>query len=110
MRIKHHLIKLYLRLNFRSETMRRYHWRFLYHEACMAARRRHKLHPLPLKIHLFRVEDQPSAEFFEQDQLLGWSGMASEGIEVHKLWGDHGRLLHEPNVATLAQELRACLE
>jgi len=36
--------------------------------------------------------------------------MASEGIEVHEVRGDHLMLLREPNVAILAQELRACLD
>ena len=109
-RIRYRLIKLYLRLNFRSVTIRGYHWRFLYHEACMAARRRHVLRPLPLKIHLFRVQHQPLAEFFEPNPLLGWDGMASNGIDVHELPGNHDMQLREPNVAILAQKLRACLE
>ena len=110
MRIRYGLINLYLRLNFRSETTRRFHWRFLYHEACVAARRRHKLRPLPLKIHLFRVQHQPAVEFFEPNPLLGWDGMADDGIDVHELPGNHEMQLREPGVAILAQKLRACLE
>jgi aspartate racemase len=68
------------------------------------------LRPLPLKIHLFRVQHQPLAEFFEPNSLLGWDGMASNGIDVHELPGNHDMQLREPNVAILAQKLRACLE
>ena len=75
------------------------------HEVCSAARRRYELRPFHGKIHLFRVKDQPPSDLFEPDPLLGWSGMASGGVEVHEL-----PYFWEPNVVGLASRLSACLE
>ena len=32
------------------------------------------------------------------------------GVEVHELDGDHGNILNEPGVQSLAAKLRACLD
>jgi thioesterase domain-containing protein/acyl carrier protein len=87
-----------------------YRLRYIYlQEVGLEARRRYQFKPFSGKIDLFRVENQPIAELFEQDPLLGWSGMAAGGIEVHKLPGSHHQHLIEPCVAILAQKLKACL-
>ena len=52
--------------------------------------------PFRGRIDLFRTEDVAPVEFYELDPLLGWSGMALEGIEVHELSGRHGDYLREP--------------
>jgi amino acid adenylation domain-containing protein len=75
------------------------------HEVCSAARRRYELRPFHGKIHLFRVKDEPPLDLFEPDPLLGWSGMASGGVEVYEL-----PYLWEPNAANVAGKLTACLE
>lgn len=88
-----------------------YKLRALYiQEVCIAARRRYQPGPFQGKIHLFRVEEQPPSDLFEPDPVLGWSGLAAGGIEVHELAGCHGIYLGEPNVADLARKLTACLE
>ncbi len=74
-------------------------------EVCSSARRRYELRPFHGKIHLFRVKDQPPSDLFEPDPLLGWSGMASGGVEVYEL-----PYLWELNAADLASKLSACLE
>ncbi|MFN2509793.1 MAG: hypothetical protein ABR589_13640, partial [Chthoniobacterales bacterium] len=71
----------------------------------LIARRRYQLRPFRGRIDLFRTaENQPSPEIFEPEPLLGWSGMATEGIEVHDLPGGHGDYLREPHVNVLAQK------
>jgi amino acid adenylation domain-containing protein len=80
-------------------------------EVCSAARRRYKLMPFPGRIDLFRAEHQPPSDLFEEDPLLGWSGMAAGGIEVHQFPGDHTMYLREPvTAAVVAAQLGACLE
>ena len=80
-------------------------------EVCLAARRRYKLMPFSGRIDLFRAEHQPPSDLFEEDPLLGWSGMASCGIEVHQVPSRHGVHSREPTIAAvLAAKLAACLE
>lgn len=78
---------------------------------CAVARRLYKLRPFCGRIDLFRAtENQPFPEIFEPDPLLGWSGMAGEGIEVHDLPCGHVEYLCEPHVTVLAQKLSECLD
>jgi thioesterase domain-containing protein/acyl carrier protein len=103
-------IKLDLALP-RRRLSHAYHERFLYlRQAAYSARRRYKLRPFAGRIHLFRAEIQPRGDLFESDPLLGWSGMAAQGIEIHDLPGWHGSQLEEPNVRILAKTIAACLE
>jgi len=51
-----------------------------------------------------------SREAVENDELLGWGGMAVEGIEVQDVTGRHLDMLKEPNVRLLASKLRGCLD
>jgi amino acid adenylation domain-containing protein len=77
-------------------------------QVCLRARRHYDLKPFYGKIHLFRVENYPPSDLFEPDPLLGWSGMAAAGIEVHELpdlwWAG------EMDTANLARKLSSCLE
>ncbi len=59
------------------------------------------------RIDLFRAVNQK--EIWHRDNLLGWGGLASGGIEVHDIPGDHTSMLTEPDVAILAEKLRECL-
>jgi amino acid adenylation domain-containing protein len=82
-----------------------------FREVCIAARRRYKLMPFTGKIDLFRAEQQPPSDLFEEDPLLGWSGMAAGGIEVHQFPGNHWMYLVKPAIAAVvAAQLEACLE
>jgi thioesterase domain-containing protein len=84
---------------------------FCIQEVNFAARRRYKLIPFSGKIDLFRAEYQARRDVFEEDPLLGWSGMAAGGIEVHQFLGDHRTYLREPMIAAaVASQLEACLE
>jgi len=76
---------------------------------CKIARRRYRLRPFPGRIDLFRTSDGAPPELYEPDLLLGWSGMALEGIEVHELPGRHGDYMREPQVRVFAELLNACL-
>jgi acyl transferase domain-containing protein/thioesterase domain-containing protein/acyl carrier protein len=49
-------------------------------------------------------------ETFENDELLGWGGIARGGIEVFDITGTHLEMLYEPNVRVLAEKMRSCLD
>jgi thioesterase domain-containing protein len=44
-----------------------------------------------------------------QEQDNGWRPLASAGLQVHRIPGNHHSILWPPNVDILAQQLRACL-
>lgn len=46
----------------------------------------------------------------KQDETLGWGALVGEGLEIHKIPGDHYTIIHKPNVQILAEELRNCIE
>lgn len=84
---------------------------FYLQEVCFAARRRYELMPFSGRIDLFRAERQPPSDLFEEDPLLGWSGMAAGEIKVHQVPGDHIMYLGVPMIAAaVASQLGACLE
>jgi thioesterase domain-containing protein len=45
-----------------------------------------------------------------EDWRLGWAELASGGMEVHVVPGDHVSIYQEPFVAVLAEKLKACIE
>ena len=47
---------------------------------------------------------------FGDDELLGWGGLVSGGIEVQDVTGRHLDMLIEPNVRILAEKMRVCLD
>ena len=44
------------------------------------------------------------------DPVKGWGEVASEGVEVHYVPGNHFSMLREPNVQALGEQLRQCIE
>ncbi|MCT7951982.1 amino acid adenylation domain-containing protein [Ancylothrix sp. C2] len=61
----------------------------------------------PGRIALFRASDQ--AILFMNEPELGWGDLATEGVEVYDVEGHHNLVL-QPQVATLAKKLKACLD
>jgi acyl transferase domain-containing protein/thioesterase domain-containing protein/acyl carrier protein len=60
------------------------------------------------RLTIFRSLSREAA--FENDELLGWGGFVSGGIEVQDVTGRHLEMLKEPHVRLLATKLRACLD
>jgi amino acid adenylation domain-containing protein len=73
----------------------------------VAAAKRHVLQVYPGTITLFRASKQPLG--IVPDPLLGWNGLATEGVEVYEVTGDHLSMLQEPRVQELATQLCECL-
>jgi thioesterase domain-containing protein len=44
-----------------------------------------------------------------EDPRLGWVALAGGGLEIHDAPGEHGNVLNEPHVRTVAEELEAIL-
>ena len=44
------------------------------------------------------------------DPSEGWGRLASEGVDVHLVPGNHFSMLREPNVQVLGEQLRQCVE
>ena len=57
---------------------------------------------------LLRANGTPESFLREQDN--GWRPLAKGGVELHERPGDHYSMLRSPDVESLAQRLRACLE
>jgi thioesterase domain-containing protein/acyl carrier protein len=59
------------------------------------------------RVTLFRA----SEEVADSDDLtLGWRELATEGVDLHWVPGNHLTMVREPHVQVLAKELRACLD
>jgi thioesterase domain-containing protein/aryl carrier-like protein len=69
--------------------------------------RRYRPKIYPGRITLFRANGQ--AADHPEGADLGWGRLASTGVEIHDTPGDHLTMLQKPNVKTLAEKLRACL-
>ena len=61
------------------------------------------------KITLFAAEHREDWFGSHADPQLGWGPWARGGVETHRVPGSHLQMVLEPNVATLADKLRACL-
>ncbi len=60
----------------------------------------------PGRLILFRTNDEAS----QWDEELGWGGLASEGIEIHKLPGNHIEVFQGANVGILAELVEKCMD
>jgi thioesterase domain-containing protein len=64
--------------------------------------------PYPGPITLFRAAGNGFDPGLGHD--LGWGRFTPSPVEVHELPGDHISMMAEPDVAVLAERLRACLD
>ena len=61
------------------------------------------------RIILFRSTDLAATDGF-RDPYLGWERIASDGVEVQWVAGEHLTMMQEPFVAELAARLRDCID
>ncbi|HYN85680.1 MAG TPA: amino acid adenylation domain-containing protein [Pyrinomonadaceae bacterium] len=61
------------------------------------------------RVTLFRPLEEPE-DMKTLDQTKGWGDLATGGVEIHRVPGNHQTMGLEPNVSALAAELKACLE
>jgi thioesterase domain-containing protein len=78
-------------------------------QANMKATLEHRPQPYSGKVTLLRAAQQQKIHEVSDDPYLGWRSLAQGGVEVHHVPGDHAHMVHEPNVAALAETLKTCL-
>ncbi len=71
------------------------------------AENNYKLEAYSGRILLFRASEKGLRGL--EDPTGGWHKFVAGGLDVHEIDGDHGDILNEPNVESLARELRDCL-
>jgi amino acid adenylation domain-containing protein len=64
--------------------------------------------PYAGRIALLRARTQPLFRLQRVD--MGWKDFARAGVEIHYIRGNHSSILAEPNVRSLAHELRASID
>jgi amino acid adenylation domain-containing protein len=76
--------------------------------ASLSALRDFSVRPYPGKLTLYRAADVPG--FQGMDQTLGWGSIATEGVDVEFVPGDHVSMFKKPHVASLAYRLQSELQ
>jgi amino acid adenylation domain-containing protein len=66
--------------------------------------------PQPYQGRITQMLARKASDRTGEDGRLAWSALASEGLEVHYIAGDHDTMLEEPCVADLAAKLDSCLQ
>jgi thioesterase domain-containing protein/acyl carrier protein len=62
----------------------------------------------PGNVDLFLAEGGIAADSLES--IAGWQQLATQGVTVHWIPGDHHTMVTKPNVLVLAEKLQLCLE
>jgi thioesterase domain-containing protein len=68
---------------------------------------RYRPRPYPGRVVLFRAADRPSG--WRDDPAMGWNALATQGVRVHEVRGDHATILKPPGVLAIASALREAL-
>jgi thioesterase domain-containing protein/SAM-dependent methyltransferase/acyl carrier protein len=73
----------------------------------VGAMKSYRPRPYRGRVTLFSAQDKPVANSY--DPTLGWSNLATAGVDLHDIPGDHYSIVREPHVKTLAERLTICL-
>ncbi|MFZ2009516.1 MAG: amino acid adenylation domain-containing protein [Candidatus Sulfotelmatobacter sp.] len=77
-------------------------------KACLQAEKDYKRRPYAGRVILFRSSHRPLGQV--SDPRAGWSTYARPGLEICDIKGNHENILLEPQVRSVAEQLRNCLE
>lgn len=72
------------------------------------ALKKYQMNPFKGKLHLFKANER--LYFIDDSKYLGWSSLASDGVMVYEIPGDHNTIFHEPNVKILANKIQNILD
>jgi amino acid adenylation domain-containing protein len=75
--------------------------------AIVEARRHYLPQPYPGRIVLVRCAERPA--WRDDESLDGWSGLATNGVEMYEVPGEHASIYREPYVGMLTEILRDVL-
>ena len=70
--------------------------------------REYEIQVYPGRVTLFRAKEQAVRSDHSED--LGWTSLATGGVEIHKVPGDHLGMFQQPSVQVLAEKLKACID
>jgi len=76
--------------------------------ACLQAESQYLPRPYAGRVILFRSSHKPLGQL--SDPRAGWNTHAVRGLEVHEILGNHENILLEPQVRSVAVQLKACLD
>jgi amino acid adenylation domain-containing protein len=77
-------------------------------KACLQAEKDYTRRPYAGRVILFRSSHKPLGQV--SDPRAGWSTYARPGLETYEIKGNHENILLEPQVQSVAEQLRTCLE
>jgi len=78
------------------------------HNACETAVNSYVPRAYPGRLILFRSRYKPLTQL--RDPHAAWSRYAGQGLEIHEVEGNHENILLEPQVRSVAQELKNYLK
>jgi acyl transferase domain-containing protein len=73
------------------------------------AQRRYVVRPYDGRLTVFRARDGSFDPLEDPGPEMGWSGLATGGIDAREVPGDHDTAMLEPNARLLAEELEAAI-
>jgi len=76
--------------------------------ACLQAERDYVPRAYSGRVILFRSDHKPLGQL--RDPRAGWSEYATRGLEIYEIAGNHENILLEPQVRSVAQQLKVCLD
>lgn len=76
--------------------------------ACFEAEREYQPRPYGGRVILFRSNHKALGQV--GDPRAGWKHVASRGLEIYEIDGNHENILLEPQVRQVAERLKACLQ
>ena len=76
--------------------------------ACLQAESDYTPRAYPGRVILFRSSHKPLGQL--SDPRAGWNTYAVRGLEICEVQGNHENILLEPQVRSVAEQLKACLE
>jgi len=76
--------------------------------ACELAAKTYVPRAYPGLLYLFRSSHKPLLQF--RDPHIGWSAYAERGLRIHEINGDHDGILLEPEVESVAEQLKVWLD
>jgi thioesterase domain-containing protein/acyl carrier protein len=77
-------------------------------KACLQAERGYMPRPYSGRVILFRSDHIPLGQI--TDPREGWSDYVARGLEIYEIAGNHENILLEPQVRSVAQQLKVCLD
>ena len=76
--------------------------------ACLQAEHDYKPQPYAGRVILFRSNHKPLGQLV--DPRAGWEKYVLRGLEIHEIHGNHENILLDPQVQSVAEQLKACLD